>query len=455
MTSSSPGVIRVTHAFMASAERVFDAWINPEKVARWLLPDTEGKARPVGVGTGADEAIRCIAYCAGRAVEHTVEYLEIQRPYRLSFTIRNSASAKKERVTVLIEPRGAGCFLTLTSRIEYGPLRALTRLAALTPFPAEKAARPRWPTVEAKAALSLGLHLAMLPLLPIVLREPELPPGAASPPPLAIVTVDLATADGVLRPHRSYVPAVMAPGEPPAMAPRPPTEPPAPSETTAAVPEPWRPPPIPAPQTEALSTPASTPARPVPHTTTSRNTLPLLASRTSRQPNPDANNQGASTHSPDSQALTSLGAPPQWTNEPNLTTRTGGAAGEDRGVLGHQTRAAAQAEPPLVGTSCIGTVSFSTDGNGTYYGGKRVSVEARFFRDQYGGAWIRFTLWPGAPWNLPVTIAGNEIRWTGVNGSGYALRPMGNNHLVGLAGFNIDSAAKIDFTCAGSDAHPT
>jgi len=91
----------------------------------------------------------------------------------------------------------------------------------------------------------------------------------------------------------------------------------------------------------------------------------------------------------------------------------------------------------------------------TYYGGQEVPVEARFFRDHDGKPWIRFTLWPEAPWDLPVRIAGSEIGWTDADGSGYALRRVGNNHLTGLAGFSGAPAAKIDFTCAGSDAHHT
>jgi uncharacterized protein YndB with AHSA1/START domain len=244
MTSESPGVIRVTHAFTASAERVFDAWINPEKVARWLL-HTAGKARPVGVGTGADESIRCIACCAGRAVEHTVEHLEIQRPYRLSFTIRNSASAEKERVTVLIEPRGAGCFLTLISRIEQAPVRAFASFAGLETYRAETAVRSHWPPLGSKAVLSLGLHLAILPLLPIILHEPSPSLGAgATTPTLAMMTVGIGAEEGVRPPQRLYVPPVAAPG--------------APSEETA-VPEPVVLPPVPGPHTEAQATLAAPP----------------------------------------------------------------------------------------------------------------------------------------------------------------------------------------------------
>jgi hypothetical protein len=256
------------------------------------------------------------------------------------------------------------------------------------------------------------------------------------------------------------------------MAPRPPSAPPAPSEATAAAPEPVVPPRVPAPQTEAPPTPAPAPApavqagllpppsaptpritvqqspavaRPTPQATTSRNTPPLLRPRTTRQANRTATNQAASADLPAPQAFNALGAPPHSTSGPDLT-------------------ASAQVERPLAGTTCTGTISFSPDGGffraqgATYlsfYGGQKVPAEARFFLDRDGRPWIRFTLSAGAPWNLPVTIAGSEIRWTDVNGSGYVLRPVGNKGLTGLVGFYGDSTAKIDFTCAASDAHPT
>jgi uncharacterized protein YndB with AHSA1/START domain len=439
MTSDSRGAIRLTHAFTASAERVFDVWLSPDKAARWLVAGAVEQVSRVEIDARVGGSIRFVARRAGRSVEYSGEYLEIRRPHRLCFTIRDSASANTVRVTVRIEPRNAGCFMSLMSEIEPTPLRApaslqaLASSGALETYQAEKVVRPRWPTLQAKAALSLGLHLAMLPLLPIVLREPELPLGAGSRPTLAMMTVDIGVAEG------AKLPAVVAPGKPPAISPPVP--------------------PIPAQQPPVA-------ARPAPHATTSRNMLGLPASRITRAPSPAAENQAASADSRGAQAAGAPGAFAHSTNGQNPTTSTGGAAGEDSEVGRHLRRmAGAEAAPPLVGTICSGTISFAPGGGvvparggtggRTFYGGQKVPVEADFFRDRDGMPWVRFTLWPEASWNLPVSIAGNEVRWTDVDGSGYTLRPAANGHLTGLAGFLNDSAAKIDFTCAGSDAHPT
>ncbi len=424
MTANSRGITRLTETFTASAERVFDAWLSPEKMARWFLPDTGGQVARVEIDARVGGSIRVVTHRAGRAVEHTGEYLEIQRPHRLSFTIGSSASARAVRVTVLIEPRGAGCSLTLISAIEPAPLRALASLGALETYRAETVARPRWPMrLECKAALSLGLHLAMLPLLPIVLRGPVLPSGAGPLPTPAMLAVSISTAEGVKLPQPSFALAVVVPGAAPAMAPPPPS--------------------APAPPVTVRQSPAV--ARRAPHATTSRNTPPFLRPRTTPQANRTATSQGASASWLALQAFNASGAPAH------------SASGPDHA-------AGAQVEPPLAGTTCTGTISFSSDGGFfraqgatylTFYGGQKVLAEARFFRDRDGSPWIRFTLSAGAPWNFPVTIAGSEIRWTDVNGSGYALRPVGNNHLTGLVGFYGDSAAKIDFTCTPSDAHST
>ena len=417
MRSGSREPIRLTHAFAASAERVFDAWVSPDKVARWLLPDAVQKVTRVELGARVGGSIRAVSYCAGRTVEHTVEYQEIQRPHRLSFTIRNSASAETERVTVRIEPRGTGCFLTLTSGIEPAPLQALAPFAASEAYRAKRVVRPRWPTLEVKAALSLGLHLAMLPVLLVVLRAPVPPPGTGDLGSVAMVTVDLGATEGVTLPQPSSGPAVMAS-----------------SKANVAKAEPLPPPP------------------PAAHAET-RTALPIPPSRTTHHASGLADNEGTAAGA-GLPALNALGSRARATNGPDPATSVGGGTGEDGEMLHLRTRAAsAQVGQPRVEADCVGTVSLSPDAiNGTYYGVAKVSAQARFFRDRHGKPWIRFTLWPGAPWNLPVTIAGSEMRWTGVNGIVYALRPAGENHLTGFAGFNNDSYAKLDFACASTDA---
>ena len=400
MTSDSPGFVRLTRAFKASAERVFDAWRSPDTLARWLFPGADQPVTLVETTDRANGSIHSLSWRAGRAGRHTVEYLEIQRPHRLSLTIRSSASAEAARVTVLIEPRHPGCFVTLTSRIERKSLHALAPLVALKPCRAETVAPPRWPSLEVKAALSMGVHLAMLPVLLIAMRAPPPPPA---PPALATVAVEPGPASG----RGASAPAPAAPAAP---------APPLPASERAA---------------------AVRPAQFVP----GRGTRSLLPTHAMLRENPGAAQQAARADAPAAGAPAPL--PP------------GG---------GPDPAAAAPAQSSLLGATCIGTIRFSTEAVSyqaqgavypNYYAGQQVPVRARFFRDGDGRPWVRFTLWPGAPWDLPVTLTGGEVRFTGVNGSGYALRLAGDNRLTGLTGFS-KSAAKIDFTCGRPDGgHPT
>src|SRR5581483_8492659 len=141
-----------------SPEKLWSALTDAETAAWWFLPGATEAAARVETDARVGGSIRFVAYREGRAVEHSGEYQEIQRPHRLSFTLRSSASAETERFMFLIEPRGAGCFLTLISKIEPAPVRALAPLAALPTYRANTLARLRWATLEGKAALSLGLH---------------------------------------------------------------------------------------------------------------------------------------------------------------------------------------------------------------------------------------------------------------------------------------------------------
>jgi len=393
-------------------EKLWLALTEAENLAWWLSPDGGGKATHVETDARVGGGIRFVAYREGRAVVHSGEYLEVQRPRRLSFTLRNSASAVTERVTFLIEPRDEGCLLTLINKITPAPLLAFAPLGALAHCRAKPVARPRWPALEAKAALSLGLHLAMLPVLLVALREPAPAAGVRAPVAAAMMTVDLGVAEGVRLPRPSAAPAIVA-----------------------------------------------APAR-----AESKKARHVTVPRARRQQNAAANNEAPRADAASPQAFSALGTPRQSSGGAELVS---GGDGADGAMLRlRRDVASTRVEPPLPGTTCSGIISFPADGGvagphtvtgggQTFYGGQKVPVEARFFQDRDGKLWIQFTLWPEAPWQLPVRMAGNEVRWTNVDGSDYALRLAANGHLTGVAGSTVGSAAKVDFTCAGSDAHPT
>jgi uncharacterized protein YndB with AHSA1/START domain len=79
--------VRVIHRFTAPADRVYDAWLDPDAIGRWLLatsPDDDviHIQRDPHVGGKFSFMVRR----AGQEIDHVGEYRELVRPRRLVFT---------------------------------------------------------------------------------------------------------------------------------------------------------------------------------------------------------------------------------------------------------------------------------------------------------------------------------------------------------------------------------
>lgn len=121
MTPTRPVKLTVTHRFKASAERVFDAWLDPAKARHWLFvtrPNTPLARAEVDARVGGRFCFADLR--EGEEVEHMGVFLELDRPRRLVLTLSvPKYSANVDRVTVEIAPQDTGCVLTLTH--ELGP----------------------------------------------------------------------------------------------------------------------------------------------------------------------------------------------------------------------------------------------------------------------------------------------------------------------------------------------
>jgi uncharacterized protein YndB with AHSA1/START domain len=115
MNAETPAVVQVKRAFTASAERVFDAWLDPTLACRFLFTTPTGRMVRTDIDARVGGPFVLTDRRDGEDIEHVGEYLEIDRPRRLVFTFAvPKFSAEKTIVNIDIVALGAGCELTLT-----------------------------------------------------------------------------------------------------------------------------------------------------------------------------------------------------------------------------------------------------------------------------------------------------------------------------------------------------
>jgi len=108
--------VTVQHRFAASAERVYDAWFDPEKVRRFLFTTATGEIVRCDIDAHVGGKYVIVARRSGEDVLHEGTYLELDRPRRMVFTLRvPKYSPDADRITIDIEPLAQGCMLTLTT----------------------------------------------------------------------------------------------------------------------------------------------------------------------------------------------------------------------------------------------------------------------------------------------------------------------------------------------------
>jgi len=120
MTEMAPIKARVTHHFAALPERVFDAWLDPAMIGRWMFGSAvrEEEILHIKLDPQVGGSFSFLVRRDGNEIDHVGEYLEIARPRRLVFTwaIRENLP-DSSRVAVEIVPLESGCELILTHEL--------------------------------------------------------------------------------------------------------------------------------------------------------------------------------------------------------------------------------------------------------------------------------------------------------------------------------------------------
>jgi uncharacterized protein YndB with AHSA1/START domain len=106
--------VRVTRKFTASAERVFDAWLDPANAGKWLFVTPTGKMK-AEIDARVGGKFNFTDRRNGEDIEHIGEYLEIDRPRRLVFKfVVPKYTQIWTQVAIDITPLESGCETTLT-----------------------------------------------------------------------------------------------------------------------------------------------------------------------------------------------------------------------------------------------------------------------------------------------------------------------------------------------------
>jgi uncharacterized protein YndB with AHSA1/START domain len=114
MQSAKTATVRVSRRFNASPERVFDAWLDPERARRFLFTRPGQTVIRAEIDARVGGSYLFVARRDGVDYDHVGKYLEIDRPRRLVFTLQvPQVWSDFNRVTIEIAPVAGGCELTL------------------------------------------------------------------------------------------------------------------------------------------------------------------------------------------------------------------------------------------------------------------------------------------------------------------------------------------------------
>lgn len=120
--NTEPNVkVRVTRRFDVSPERIFDAWLDPEMIGRWMFGPAlrEEEVLRIAVDASVGGSFSFLVRRQGEEIDHVGKYREIDRPRRLVFTWGIIGSSEDESLVIIdIVPRETGSELTLTHEMD-------------------------------------------------------------------------------------------------------------------------------------------------------------------------------------------------------------------------------------------------------------------------------------------------------------------------------------------------
>lgn len=113
--------ITISKDFNVSAEKVFDAWLEPDWIGRWMFGPEVREEEIIKLENKPEKGgtFSYVVKRDGDIINHTGTYREVQRPNRLVFTWGVDVEAGDESVvTITIQSTESGCQLTLVHKMD-------------------------------------------------------------------------------------------------------------------------------------------------------------------------------------------------------------------------------------------------------------------------------------------------------------------------------------------------
>ncbi|TLY57071.1 MAG: hypothetical protein E6K48_15420, partial [Gammaproteobacteria bacterium] len=110
--------VRLSRQVSAAPERIFDAWLNADEARTLLFAGPIGAAIRSEIDARVGGAFLIVRHRDGKDVEYSGEYLEIDRPHRLVFSLFVEEYAQRDdRVILELAPVAAQSLLVLTHEL--------------------------------------------------------------------------------------------------------------------------------------------------------------------------------------------------------------------------------------------------------------------------------------------------------------------------------------------------
>jgi uncharacterized protein YndB with AHSA1/START domain len=126
MNAPTPDTVSIIYNFLAKPEIVFDAWVKPEWIHKWLFvgPTSEIVKTEIDLKVDGKFSIVELEKTNNEHIDHYGKYIEIERPNKLAFNLSVPKYFEGETtVTVSIEATESGSQLHLS---QAGVSKALT-----------------------------------------------------------------------------------------------------------------------------------------------------------------------------------------------------------------------------------------------------------------------------------------------------------------------------------------